>query len=144
MTLGWSTLFRPGDKQPNKIPENQKVVQTFNTTFIYLCLGSWTMVPHRYAPDITNNRCEIKYLSSYFSKKGEMIMSTPFVHTIKYTQHKHYRNQAITIIQKCTKWFRYLLQISTYIYYYRRLRYLWYFIKNCIYFLTVYTSFLCA
>jgi hypothetical protein len=32
-----------------------------------------------------------------------MIRSIKFVQTIKYTQHKHYRNQAITIIKKCTK-----------------------------------------
>lgn len=36
-------------KQPNKITENQKVVHPFNTTVIYLCLGSCTMVPCRFA-----------------------------------------------------------------------------------------------
>lgn len=95
-------------KQPNMIPENQKVAHSFNTTVTYLCLGSCTVVPCWYTPDITTNRCEIKiniYHHTFYAspKKFEMIRSIQFVQTMKYTQHEHYRNQAITIIQKCTK-----------------------------------------
>jgi len=41
------------------IPENHEVVHPFNTTVIYLCLGSCTLVLCWYAPNITTNRCEI-------------------------------------------------------------------------------------